>query len=116
MEHSLQATTLEVQQSLTAFLIPFAFMSLWHGALSDALGRKSVIVVALSIVALASVGCALAWNIQVLWGFRVLQGLAAGVFVVGRAVVRDVYEGARAQQVMSQVSVLFAIAPQSRRC
>lgn len=111
MEQTLRATPLEVQQSLTAFLIPFAFMSLWHGALSDALGRRRVIVVALSIVAVASIGCALAPNIETLWIFRALQGLAAGVFVVGRAVVRDVYAGAAAQRVIAQVSMLFAIAP-----
>src|SRR6187549_2924233 len=98
MEHSLRATPLQVQQSLTAFLIPFAFMTLWHGALSDALGRKRVIVGALAIVTVASVGCALARNIEMLWFFRGLQGLFAGVFVVGRAVVRDVYEGPAAQR------------------
>src|SRR4051812_46857058 len=111
LEQSLHATPLQVQQSLTAFLVPFAFMSLWHGALSDALGRRRVIIWALSILALASIGCACARTIEMLWGFRVLQGLSAGVFVIGRAVVRDVYEGPAAQRVMSQVSVLFAIAP-----
>ena len=111
MEHALHATPLQIQQTLTAFLIPFAFMSLWHGALSDALGRRPVIIVALGIVAAASVGCALATNIETLWFFRAVQGLFAGVFVVGRAVVRDVYEGPAAQRVIAQVSVLFAIAP-----
>jgi DHA1 family bicyclomycin/chloramphenicol resistance-like MFS transporter len=111
MEHSLGATAAEVQQSLTAFLIPFAFMTLWHGALSDAWGRRKVVIVALSLVAIASVGCAFAPNVQVLWLFRVVQGLAAGVFVVGRAVVRDIYEGPAAQRVISQVAMLFTIAP-----
>lgn len=111
MEHSLGATPLEVQQTLTAFLVPFAFMTLWHGALSDAFGRRRVIVTALSILAVASIGCALAPNIETFWVFRVIQGLSAGVFVVGRAVVRDVYAGPSAQRVMSHVSVLFAIAP-----
>jgi MFS transporter, DHA1 family, multidrug resistance protein len=111
MEHTLGATAVEVQQSLTAFLIPFAFMTLWHGALSDSLGRRRVVIVALSILAIASVGCALAPNIQVFWLFRVLQGLFAGVFVVGRAVVRDVYEGPAAQRVIAQVAMLFTIAP-----
>src|SRR3954470_8103239 len=64
MESSLHATTLQVQQSLTAFLIPFAFMTLWHGALSDALGRRRVVLVALSVLVVASIGCALSPNIQ----------------------------------------------------
>ena len=111
MEHSLHATPLQIQQSLTAFLIPFAFMTLWHGALSDAFGRRRVIISSLIVVALSSIGCAFSPSIEVLWAFRVLQGLSAGVFVIGRAVVRDVYEGPTAQRVMSQVAVLFAIGP-----
>lgn len=111
MEISLRATPLQVQQSLTAFLIPFAFMTLWHGALSDSLGRRKVVVVALSVVTVASIGCAVAPNIQTLWAFRILQGLSAGVFVVGRAVVRDVYDGSAAQRVIAQVAMLFTIAP-----
>jgi DHA1 family bicyclomycin/chloramphenicol resistance-like MFS transporter len=111
MEHSLRATAVEVQQSLTAFLIPFAFMTLWHGALSDSLGRRKVVVVALSVLAAASIGCAWAPNVHVFWFFRVIQGLSAGVFVVGRAVVRDAYEGPAAQRVIAQVAMLFTIAP-----
>jgi MFS transporter, DHA1 family, multidrug resistance protein len=111
MEQSLGATAVEVQQSLTAFLIPFAFMTLWHGALSDSLGRRKVVIVALAIVGAASVGCTLAPNIHTFWFFRVVQGLSAGVFVVGRAVVRDIYEGAAAQRVIARVAMLFTIAP-----
>ena len=37
---SLNATPLEVQQTLTAYMLPFALMSLWHGAIADALGRR----------------------------------------------------------------------------
>ncbi|MEP6809519.1 MAG: multidrug effflux MFS transporter, partial [Chthoniobacterales bacterium] len=112
METSLGASALEVQQSLTAFLLPFALMSLWHGSISDALGRRRVILIALALLALTSVGCALSPNIRVLWLFRALQGMAAGAgMVVGRAVVRDVYEGAAAQRVMANVTVMFTLAP-----
>ncbi|MEP6955878.1 MAG: multidrug effflux MFS transporter [Chthoniobacterales bacterium] len=112
MEGSLRATPLQVQQSLTAYLLPFALMSLWHGSISDALGRRRVILVALAVLVATSIGCALAPNIHTFWIFRALQGLAAGAgFVVGRAVVRDVYEGAAAQRVMANVTVIFTIAP-----
>ncbi len=112
METSLSATSLQVQQSLTAYLIPFAFMSLWHGSISDALGRRRVILTAIVLLAATSVGCALSPNIHVLWFFRALQGLASGAgLVVGRAVIRDVYEGHHAQRVMAQVTVIFTIAP-----
>ena len=112
MEGSLNATPLQVQQSLTAYLLPFALMCLWHGSISDALGRRRVILIAQACLALTSVGCALAPNIELLWFFRALQGLASGAgFVVGRAVVRDVYEGAAAQRVMANVTVMFTLAP-----
>lgn len=112
MEHSLGASALQIQQSLTAYLIPFAFMSLWHGSISDALGRRRVILVALAALTAASIGCALAPSIQVLWVFRALQGIASGAgIVVGRAVVRDVYEGHAAQRVMANVTMIFTVAP-----
>jgi DHA1 family bicyclomycin/chloramphenicol resistance-like MFS transporter len=112
MEHSLGATSLQIQQSLTAYLIPFALMSLWHGSISDALGRRRVILVALAVLAITSVGCALSPSIHVLWLFRALQGLASGAgLVVGRAVVRDDYEGYEAQRVMAHVTMIFTVAP-----
>jgi DHA1 family bicyclomycin/chloramphenicol resistance-like MFS transporter len=112
METSLGASSLQIQQSLTAYLLPFAFMSLWHGSISDALGRRRIVLVSLIVLALTSIGCALAPSIHVLWLFRALQGVASGAgLVVGRAVVRDVYEGHHAQRVMANVTMIFTIAP-----
>ena len=56
MMEKLGATQLEMQQTLTAFLLPFAMMTLWHGAISDALGRRRVILVALAVFGLVWVG------------------------------------------------------------
>jgi MFS transporter, DHA1 family, multidrug resistance protein len=109
---SLNASAAEVQQTMTAFLISFAFMSLWHGAISDSYGRRRITLVALSVYALASVGCAFSTSIQMLMGFRMLQGATAGAgMIVGRAVVRDLFEGAAAQRLMSYVATIFTIAP-----
>jgi len=106
------APPLLVQQTLTAYLAPFALMTLWHGAISDALGRRRVTLVALALFLLASLGCTLAWSIESLLAFRVLQGMTAGAgMVVGRAIVRDVLDGAAAQRLMSQVTLVFAAAP-----
>ncbi|MDQ5946529.1 MAG: transporter, family, multidrug resistance protein, partial [Pseudomonadota bacterium] len=49
MAENLNATPLQVQQTLSAYLIPFAVMALWHGAISDALGRRRVILWALAL-------------------------------------------------------------------
>lgn len=108
----LQATPLEVQQTLSAYLLPFALMTLWHGAIADALGRRRVILVALVLFALASAGCAFATRIEHLWILRGLQGITAGAgIVISRAIVRDLYDGPSAQRLMSQITMMFAFAP-----
>ncbi|MFO1400464.1 MAG: MFS transporter, partial [Steroidobacteraceae bacterium] len=53
---------LQAQQTLTAYLVPYAVMSLVHGSLSDALGRRRVILWGLGLYVLASLACALAPN------------------------------------------------------
>ena len=58
--HSLQASPLQIQQTLSAYLFAFAFMSLFHGALSDSFGRRPVVLTGLAAFTLASAGCALA--------------------------------------------------------
>lgn len=101
-----------VQQTLTAYLAPFAIMTLWHGAISDAIGRKRMMVASLVLFATASVGCAVATSLTMLVAFRAVQGMTAGAgMVVGRAVVRDLHDGPEAQRMMSLVTIAFAIAP-----
>lgn len=109
---SLGATPLEVQQTLTAYMIPFSFMALWHGAISDAVGRRSVLLVSQVVFALACLGCIFATRIEHLWLFRAIQGLSAGAgIVVSRAVVRDLYDGPLATKLISHIAMMFAFAP-----
>lgn len=109
---SLQATQVEVQQTLSVYLLTFALMSLWHGALSDAFGRKPVLLVALGTFCLGCAGAALSTTIEQLWLWRALQGAAGGAgMAVGRAVVRDVTGGADAQRILAHTMMLFALAP-----
>ena len=112
MGKALAASPVEVQQTLTAYLVPFAFMMLWHGALSDALGRRRVLLWAYAIYAAASVFCVFVGSIEGLWFGRALQGLSAGAgMVVGRAIVRDVLDGPAAQRLMAHIGMMFALAP-----
>lgn len=109
---SLGVSAAQVQQTMTAFLAFFAFMSLWHGAISDAYGRRRLTLICLAIFAVASLGCATAANVHFLMFFRALQGATAGAgMVVGRAVVRDLFSGAGAQRLMSHVATIFTVAP-----
>jgi MFS transporter, DHA1 family, multidrug resistance protein len=109
---ALGATDVQIQQSLTFYLLPYAAMTLWHGAISDAIGRITTIKLGLVIFVLASIGCAFATNVETLWFFRALQGASGGAGnTVARAMVRDLFEGPQAQRVMATVQMLFGIAP-----
>jgi len=107
-----RASPMEVQQTLTSYLFMFSVMSLWHGAISDAVGRRGVVLVTLGLFVLASLGCVFAQRIEHLWVLRGLQGLSAcaGV-VISRAIVRDMFQGPAAQRLMSHITMMFAIAP-----
>ncbi len=101
-----------MQQSLSVYLIGYASMSLWHGALSDAYGRRHVILISLTVFAFATAGCAMSETLPQLLLFRLIEGVAGGGgVIVGRAIVRDRYDGAEAMRMMSNVMLIFGLAP-----
>ena len=109
---SLNATPVQMQQTLSAYLFGFAFMALFHGAISDSFGRRPVVLWGLAAFTVASAGCALSQSIGQLIFFRAVQGLSTGAgIVVSRAVIRDMFPPSQAQKVMSQVTIFFGVAP-----
>lgn len=105
-------TPWQVQQIITTYMVPFAFFALVHGPLSDALGRRRVVVWGLVLYTIGSIGCYLAPTFGTMLAFRALQGMAAGIGPsVSRAVVRDLFEGAAAQKLMSSMVMVFSLAP-----
>ena len=109
---SIGATPAQMQQTLSAYLFGFAIANLFHGALSDSFGRRPVVLWGLLLFTIASAGCALSQNIASLVFWRAVQGVSAGAgIVVSRAVIRDMFEPADAQRVMSQVTIYFGVAP-----
>jgi MFS transporter, DHA1 family, multidrug resistance protein len=105
-------TSWQVQQIITAYLLPFACFTLVHGPLSDALGRRRVVLAGLVLYTIGSIGCFFAPTFGTLLACRVLQGLAAGIGpTVARAVVRDLFEGTNAQKLMSSTMLVFSLAP-----
>jgi MFS transporter, DHA1 family, multidrug resistance protein len=112
MALELKASELQVQQTLTVYLIAFGLMNLFHGAISDSVGRKPVILVVLGVFGLASFGASFSGSIQELWFWRILQGMSGGVgLTVGRAMIRDSVDGADAQRLMSYSTMMFSLAP-----
>lgn len=112
MARELGVASSELQLVVTAYLGAFAAMSIFHGPISDAVGRRPVMLWSVAVYVLASIGCTLSTDLGVLLAFRVLQGLSAGgATIISRTVIRDLFEGADAQRLMSRVSVIFGLAP-----
>jgi DHA1 family bicyclomycin/chloramphenicol resistance-like MFS transporter len=108
----LGADAVALQQTVSVYLLTYGIASLFHGSLSDALGRKPVILAGCALYAATSVLCALATSMPMLLLGRGAQGLVAGAgMIVARTAVRDLFDGAEAQRFMSHVSLVFAAAP-----
>ena len=112
MGSDLSVDSRDLQAVVTAYMLAFAVMSIFHGPLSDAIGRRPVILGSLAVYVVASAACAFAPTLGWLLVGRVVQGLAAGgSTIVSRTIIRDLFEGRQAQRLMSQVAVIFGLAP-----
>src|SRR5699024_8377023 len=106
------ADEVALQQLVSAYLAAFAVMSVFHGPLSDALGRKRVMIGGLVIYLLGILGSLLAPTLGSLVLLRVLQGMSAGAATcIPRVVFRDMFSGAEAQRLMARVMMIFSVAP-----
>ncbi|WP_077036370.1 multidrug effflux MFS transporter [Pelomonas sp. KK5] len=109
---ALDATPVQMQQTLSSYLFGFAIMNLFHGALSDSFGRRPVVLWGMVVFTIASLGCALSTTIGHLVFWRTVQGVSAGAgIVVSRAIIRDMFAPSDAQRVMSQITIFFGVAP-----
>jgi len=101
-----------LSQSLAVYLLSFAVSTLFWGPVADRFGRRLVILISMALYTLGSIGCALSESAETFMLLRVLQGLAAsGGFIAGRAMIRDAHNAEAARRAMSQVMMLFALAP-----
>lgn len=101
-----------VQQTLSAYLIGFAVMTLFYGTISDVIGRKPTMVGGFLLFGVASLGAAFSSSLEAVVCFRFVQGLFAGCgMVIGMAVIRDLYGGAQAQKLMAYVAMVFGFGP-----
>ena len=101
-----------VQLTLSLFLLSLATAQLLLGPMSDRFGRRPVVLCGLSLSAIASLVATFAWSIELLIVARIVQafGAATGV-VVGRAVVRDLFERDRAAAMLGLVTTVMVVAP-----
>lgn len=100
------------QATLSAFLFGFAAGQLVWGPLSDRLGRRPVLLIGLCLFLVTTLACALAPSIDALIGARFAQALgASGPIVLGRAMVRDLYDGPRAGRELARMGMIMGLVP-----
>jgi DHA1 family bicyclomycin/chloramphenicol resistance-like MFS transporter len=108
----LRATDSQAQLTITGLLIGMGLGQLVIGPLSDAVGRRKPLLIGLVLHGAMSVLCALAPSITMLAVTRTLQGVGgAAVAVVSMAVVRDLFSGVRAAQLLSRLMLVVGVAP-----
>lgn len=112
MARLLATSPARVQLTLSSYLIGFACGQIVYGPVSDRHGRKPVVLVALGIYGLSSLICALTSSIEALIVARFFQAFGgSGAVVLARAIVRDLYSGARAGRELSLMGIIMALAP-----
>ena len=108
----LDASTAQAQFTISSYLIGFALGQMFYGPISDRHGRKPVLLTALAIYCVASLICFIAQSIEMLIAARALQAFGGcGGIVLARAIVRDLYAGARAGRELSLIAAVMALAP-----
>lgn len=97
---------------MTAFVLGMGIGTFFTGPLSDAYGRRTVMVCGAVLYMVAS---AIAWassTFEVMLAARIVQGLgAAGPRVVSIAVIRDLYSGREMARIVSIVMMIFTLVP-----
>ena len=108
----LNASVAAVQGTITAFFLAFGLSQLIYGPWSDQVGRKLPIYCGMAIFVLGSLGCIWAPSIELLTGFRFMQGLgAAVVMVLPRAIIRDLYTGNDGTKMMAMIMLVISVSP-----
>ncbi|HWU84867.1 MAG TPA: multidrug effflux MFS transporter, partial [Rhodocyclaceae bacterium] len=108
----LGSSTAQVALSLSSYFVGMAGGQLFYGPLLDRFGRKRPLYVGLGLFVLASLGCALAQNVETLIALRLLQALGGCVAQVGAlTMVRDFFPAHEGAKVMSLLLLILSVSP-----
>lgn len=112
LAENLHASSSQAQLTLSAMMMGLGLGQLVFGPLSDAVGRRRPLLWGLVAHAVASLVCGLAPTILVLLAGRLLQGFAAAaVAVASQALIRDLFRGLRAAEMLSRLALITGMAP-----
>ena len=108
----METTVSGAQATLSSFLFGFAAGQIFWGPLSDRLGPNPVLLTGLGLFLLATLACAFSPSIEALTAARAAQALgASGPIVLGRAMVRDLYDGPRAGRELARMGMIMGLVP-----
>ncbi|WP_173861308.1 MULTISPECIES: Bcr/CflA family multidrug efflux MFS transporter [unclassified Pseudomonas] len=112
MAKSLHANAGQLELTISGYLIGFSLGQLLWGPVGDRYGRRLPVALGLLLFIAGSVGCALSTTAPMMIGWRAVQAAGACASVVlARAMIRDLYEGHRAAQMLSTLMTVMAVAP-----
>jgi DHA1 family bicyclomycin/chloramphenicol resistance-like MFS transporter len=109
---ALGANDAQAQLTLSAFAIGFGLAQLGYGPFSDRFGRRPVLLAGLALFMLGSIASMIAPSIEWLVAARLLQGVGAcSGPVIGRAIVRDVFDPLRGARAIAHIMMLVVLVP-----
>jgi DHA1 family bicyclomycin/chloramphenicol resistance-like MFS transporter len=112
MATDLQVGGLQVQSTITIFLVSYGISQLFIGSILDSYGRYKTGVVSLFLFAVASIVIATAPGIYLIYAMRVVQGITVGAVVAGkRAFFVDLYTGDQLKSYLGLFSIIWSTGP-----
>ena len=100
-----------IQLSISLYLACTAIVQLIAGPLSDYFGRRKIVLTAIIVLILATIGCYYAKSIETFLFFRVLQASIATLMVISKAIVRDMVTPEKAASMLGYVTMGMSVAP-----
>lgn len=112
IREQLNASEYLIQQSVTVYLLGIGISAIIYGGLSDALGRRWIIITGITVFFISSLLCFWIQSVEFLIILRLCQGFGAGVaWAIGNATLRDVFEGKSFAKAMILIHIIAGIEP-----
>lgn len=112
MSRDLQVGSIEVQLTLTLFLISYGGSQLFVGSFLDSFGRYKACLYSLVVFAMACIVIATTENIYLIYLMRIIHGITAGIIVVSkRAYFVDQFTGQKLKHYLSLFSIIWSTGP-----
>lgn len=112
MGADLQISSIQVQMTLTVFLISYGVSQLFIGSILDSFGRFRLSLGALFVFILASLIIASTHHIYLIYAMRIIHGITVAIIVVSkRAYFVDVYTGEKLKHYLSLFTIIWSAGP-----